>query len=95
MSLENIDHIFVLMLENRAFDHMLGFSAITGTDAETGNPTQVDGLPPNGGVNYDVAGTPYPTASPAPFMMPADPPHEDRFGAAAVAWLGRAHGELR
>jgi phospholipase C len=33
-----IDHVFVLMLENRAFDHMLGFSGITGVDLQ-GNPT--------------------------------------------------------
>jgi len=31
-----IKHVFVLMLENRAFDHMLGFSGITGTDPNTG-----------------------------------------------------------
>jgi hypothetical protein len=39
-----IQHIFVLMLENRSFDHMLGFSGITGTDAFTGRPTSVNGL---------------------------------------------------
>ena len=39
-----IKHIFVLMLENRSFDHMLGFSGITGTDARTGQPTKIDGL---------------------------------------------------
>jgi len=39
-----IKHIFVLMLENRAFDHMLGFAGITGTDAGTGRPTRVDDL---------------------------------------------------
>ncbi|MFL5301309.1 MAG: alkaline phosphatase family protein [Anaeromyxobacteraceae bacterium] len=39
-----IQHVFVLMLENRSFDHMLGFSGITGTDAQTGQPTRVDGL---------------------------------------------------
>ncbi|MCE9579537.1 MAG: phosphoesterase [Deltaproteobacteria bacterium] len=39
-----IKHVFVLMLENRSFDHMLGFSGITGTDAETGHPTVIDGL---------------------------------------------------
>jgi hypothetical protein len=33
-----MDHIFVLMLENRSFDHMLGFSEITGVDLK-GNPT--------------------------------------------------------
>ena len=38
------EHVFVLMLENRSFDHMLGFSGITGTDAATGNPTAIDGL---------------------------------------------------
>src|SRR5215475_9911281 len=39
-----IKHVFVLMLENRSFDHMLGFSGITGTDAETGQPTRIEGL---------------------------------------------------
>ena len=34
-----IKHVFVLMLENRSFDHLLGFSPITGTDATTGAPT--------------------------------------------------------
>jgi phospholipase C len=39
-----IQHVFVLMLENRSFDHMLGFSGIAGTDARTGQPTRIDGL---------------------------------------------------
>lgn len=39
-----IKHVFVLMLENRSFDHMLGFSGITGADAATGQPTSIDGL---------------------------------------------------
>jgi phospholipase C len=39
-----IQHVFVLMLENRSFDHLLGFSGITGTDARTLQPTRVDGL---------------------------------------------------
>jgi phospholipase C len=39
-----IQHIFVLMLENRAFDHLLGFSGISGTDAASGQPTAVNGL---------------------------------------------------
>ena len=40
----SVKHVFVLMLENRSFDHMLGFSGITGTDATTGQPTTMDGL---------------------------------------------------
>jgi phospholipase C len=39
-----IQHVFVLMLENRSFDHMLGFSGITGKDAVTGGATAVGGL---------------------------------------------------
>jgi phospholipase C len=39
-----IEHFFVLILENRSFDHMLGFSEIAGTDAETRQPTTIDGL---------------------------------------------------
>ena len=41
---KGVDHIFVLMLENRSFDHMLGYSAIHGQDAVTGAPTEIRGL---------------------------------------------------
>jgi phospholipase C len=41
-----IEHIFVLMLENRSFDHMLGYSGITGADASTGTSTTIRGLNP-------------------------------------------------
>ncbi len=39
-----IHHVFVLMLENRSFDHMLGFSGITGIDPATQEQTAVNGL---------------------------------------------------
>lgn len=39
-----IKHLFVLMLENRSFDHLLGFAGLTGRDAATGQPTTADGL---------------------------------------------------
>ena len=42
-----VKHIFVLMLENRSFDHLLGFSGIRGRDAISGNPTLIDGLTSN------------------------------------------------
>src|SRR6266436_3952319 len=48
-----IKHIFVLMLENRSFDHMLGFSGITGTDAQTGRPASIDGLTGNESNSYN------------------------------------------
>ena len=34
--LDNLRHIVVLMMENRSFDHMLGFSGISGIDAVSG-----------------------------------------------------------
>jgi phospholipase C len=69
-----IQHVFVLMLENRSFDHMLGFSGITGTDAQTRAPTKVDGLTGEESNTYD--GTPYRVSYPADWKMPTGPGHE-------------------
>jgi phospholipase C len=38
---KRIKHIFVLVLENRSFDHMFGATPIRGTDAETWETTQI------------------------------------------------------
>ena len=63
------------MLENRSFDHLLGFSKIQGLDAETGQPTQIDGL-------SGVESNPLPNHEPvrvssdAEFVMNGDPGHE-------------------
>ena len=40
----DIKHLFVLMMENRSFDHLLGFPRITGKDAQTGLSTSAEGL---------------------------------------------------
>jgi phospholipase C len=39
-----IKHLFVLMMENRSFDHLLGFQGIRGTDPKTGQPTKAEDL---------------------------------------------------
>ncbi|MDQ6774299.1 MAG: phosphoesterase [Candidatus Dormibacteraeota bacterium] len=72
---EVIDHVFVLMLENRSFDHMLGWSELSGCDAVTGRPTTTDGLTgqetnrlPSGGLVTVSAG--------ADYVMTVDPGHE-------------------
>ena len=39
-NLEKVDHVVVVMLENRSFDHMLGYLSLTG-----GRP-DIDGLRP-------------------------------------------------
>ena len=69
-----IQHVFVLMLENRSFDHMLGFSGITGTDAVTGQPTQVNGL--QGNETNTFNGVVHTVTQPADLVMPVDPSHE-------------------
>lgn len=69
-----INHVFVLMLENRSFDNLLGFSGITGMDAVTGGPTRINGL--SGAENNMLDGKTYFTAHPAPPSMPVDPGHE-------------------
>jgi len=70
-----IQHVFVLMLENRSFDHLLGFSGITGTDAVTGAPTKINGLA--GTESNSFSGTSYSVQPPgADFVMPCDPNHE-------------------
>lgn len=49
-----IKHFFVLMLENRSFDHMFGFSDLKGKDAVTGIPTKANGLhPQTDGIHAD------------------------------------------
>ena len=69
-----IEHIYVLMLENRSFDHMLGFSAITGIDAATGESTAIHGL--NGTESNSAKGVSYTVLRGADNVLPADPPHE-------------------
>ena len=49
-----IDHVFVLMLENRAFDHMFGFSGLKGVDQD-GHPTDIIGVDPDQDFNIDSA----------------------------------------
>jgi len=71
---QNIKNVFVLMLENRSLDHMLGFSAITGTDAVSGNATTVQGLTGNESNIYN--GQPYSVFHPVDWSMPVDPCHE-------------------
>jgi phospholipase C len=80
----SIKHIFVLVMENRSFDHMLGASTGTvdenggihpgaGVDAATGVPTTVEA--PAGQVNAHN-GTTFTVRAGAPFVLPVDPPHE-------------------
>jgi phospholipase C len=70
----SIEHVFVLMLENRAFDHMLGFSGITGRDAANGGYTQINGL--TGSEANTFNDREYQVTKRADDVMSADPGHE-------------------
>ncbi|MGB9236834.1 MAG: alkaline phosphatase family protein [Terriglobales bacterium] len=41
--LDNLKHIVVLMMENRSYDHMLGYMQVPGLDGLTGHETNLDG----------------------------------------------------
>ena len=69
-----IQHVFVLMLENHSFDHLLGFSNIIGTDAVTGNNTKINGLTGNESNVYN--NREYKVLSGAQVDMPVDPAHD-------------------
>jgi phospholipase C len=71
---QKVRYVFVLMLENRSFDHMLGFSGISGADAATGQPTRINGLA--GTESNAWNGAAYAVSQPAGYAMPLDPPHE-------------------
>jgi phospholipase C len=72
-------HYFVLVLENRSFDHMLGFSEITGTDAITNQPTKIDGIT-NDSLNntcYNIYNNiKFESSMPAKYSINNDPGHE-------------------
>jgi phospholipase C len=80
-----IKHIFVLMLENRSFDHMFALSGISGIIAATPDNTNV------------YTGTIYPFGGGAPDQMPSDPGHEfadvveQLCGAGAIFQKGHAY----
>ena len=59
-----IDHVFVLMLENRSFDHMFALSGIPGIHAATAADIN----------QYD--GKDYPFQGGAPDILPSDPLHD-------------------
>ena len=50
-----IKHVFVLMLENRSYDHILGFSGITGYDSITGEVKTANGIDTSVHTNIDPA----------------------------------------
>src|ERR1700722_9625075 len=91
-----VEHFFVLMLENRAFDHMFGFSAIRGNDAVTRAATIIDAPDPAVNINKDGTGNSFPVKQGAGFSLKGldvDPGHE--FGDVATQLAGPNLGFVR
>jgi phospholipase C len=55
-NLQKVDHIVILMLENRSFDHMLGYLSLSGRRPD------IDGLRP--GLANEYQGRSYPVHTP-------------------------------
>jgi phospholipase C len=73
-----VDRVFVLMLENRSFDHMYAFSGLTGVGID-GQPTTPDVAGPADTNVNPVTGLPVAINAPADFALKnvdKDPPHE-------------------
>jgi phospholipase C len=66
-SLEKIGHVVVVMLENRSFDHMLGYLSLTGRRPD------IDGLRP--GLANQYQGRTYPVHHLATTAVELDPDH--------------------
>jgi phospholipase C len=69
-----IEHVFVLMLENRSFDHMLGWSRLQGTDPASGEATSAAGLD-GSEWNQLPTGERIPVSPGADYVLPIDPGH--------------------
>jgi phospholipase C len=71
-NLNQIETIVIVMMENRSFDHLLGYLSLP----DWGGRTDVDGLTP--GMKNPFDGLDYPVyrLPSAQVALPADPPHE-------------------
>lgn len=95
-----IKKLFVLVLENRSYDHMLGFANLNGRDPRTGAPAKAEDFFDSNGVQKNLDQAPFvnfrldgsTAVSPddkAPFMLSEaqrDPPHEFDNIMRAGAW---------
>jgi phospholipase C len=89
-----IRHVIVLMMENRSFDHMLGYSGITGTIAGTGEQGKIEGIDPDHKpFNPDNANNPVFSSDDAPFILDYPDPGHD-FGDVLMQLTGDPNAKL-
>ena len=71
-TLANINHIVVLTMENRSFDHMIGYLSLPAAQGGAGR-TNIDGL--KGGESNSFRGTIYPSTPVTDTFFSPFPPH--------------------
>jgi phospholipase C len=88
-----VDRVFVLMMENRSFDHLYAFSGLSGVGID-GLPTTIDVAGPSD-TNIDPGtGLPVAVSAPADFALKNvdnDPPHEFDDALAALCGVGATY----
>jgi phospholipase C len=83
--LEKIDHIVILLLENRSFDHMLGYLSLPESAGGRGR-TDIDGLTGLDDQANEYNGRTYkPQALHDYLSFPWDPPHEHEYVVKQIA----------
>ena len=73
---DSITNVFVLLLENRSFDHLLGFSNITGVEAGTNPPSPTSIVGPTGDEFNEYQGKRYKVGATFDEPILVDPAHE-------------------
>ncbi|MBT2794796.1 alkaline phosphatase family protein [Paraburkholderia strydomiana] len=87
-----IQHVFVLMLENRSYDSVFGWSNLTGV-TPAGKTTSANGLPATPIVNFGRSGTAYQIGKGAPYALGFDPGHEFTDACVQLCGLQVASGD--
>lgn len=87
-----IQHVFVLMLENRSYDSLFGWSSLAG-NTPTGEATTANGLPAIPIVNFGRSGTAYHFGKGAPYALGFDPGHEFTDACVQLCGLQVANGD--
>ena len=82
-NLAKVDHVVVMMLENRSFDHMLGYLSLTGRRPD------IDGLRP--GLANQFQGRDYPVHHLGTTALEIDPDHSS----GAIETMSATDGVMR
>ncbi|GJH05956.1 alkaline phosphatase family protein [Paraburkholderia terrae] len=88
-----IEHVFVLMLENRSYDCIFGLSGFAG-HLPAGGATTAIGLPAQPIVNFGRSGTHYQLRRGSPYALGFDPGHEFTDSCAQLCGLPFASADV-